>query len=83
VGLDKQVVIVMAESEKGGTEAGYSPSLAFDDDEKSELKKGCTAGRAVNGCVICNYFLLMFCALIVAGTMGVLHFKVSLSAHYF
>ncbi len=55
-------------------EEDYSSELHFEDEEK---KKGCTAGRAVNGCIIVNYFFLMLSALIVTATMAVLHSKVS------
>ena len=54
----------------------YTPTLKFGEDRGVTKKRGCTAGRIVNACIICNYFFLLLSALIVAGTMGVLHNKV-------
>ena len=45
---------------------------------KLEVKRGCTVGRAVNGCIIFNYIWIMLTALIVSGTLGVLNDKVML-----
>lgn len=52
---------------------------AYQEPKRPAIRGGCSAGRIVNGCVILDYLLVLLTALIVAGSLGVLDNKVSLT----